>query len=208
MGRKIEENKRKKKKRKRKILIAIEGNKENKTEKTYFMNFEDRDAPYNISFATGDDTDPENLVKRLIKMAKDEDISQQYGDKMYCIFDTDTDERKNKNIIKAKKLAEENGVEIITSTPSVELWFLLHFEYTSGIMNNKKLIEKLKKYCPKYTKSYNIYNEIKENTELAIERAKRLEKEHIKRNNTIGTTDANPNTEIYKVVEELMNKKD
>ena len=39
-----------------------------------------------------------------------------------------------------------------------------------------------------------------------IIRAKKLEKYQLDNNKEIGTVEANPNTEIYKIVEELLNK--
>ena len=58
MGRRIEHNRkissdrvRKVRKQKNKILIAAEG--KNKTEKTYFSNFENGKKPYNITYASG-----------------------------------------------------------------------------------------------------------------------------------------------------------
>ena len=56
----------------------------------------------------------------------------------------------------------------------------------------------------KYTKSSNIYPDILPNMDSAIESAKRLEKHQIQGNRKIGTVEANPNTEIYKIVEYLL----
>ena len=52
------------------------------------------------------------------------------GDEAYCVFDTDSDFTKNNIIDKARRLALENNIKVITSTPSIEIWFLLHYEYT------------------------------------------------------------------------------
>ena len=50
----------------------------------------------------------------------------------FCVFDTDMDYNKNKIINKAKQYAKERNIKIITSTPCIELWFLLHYEYTTA----------------------------------------------------------------------------
>lgn len=55
-------------------------------------------------------------------------------------------------------------------------------------------------------KNVNLYSNIVENLESAIERAKRLESYQLNNNHIIGTVEANPNTEIYKIVERLMKK--
>ena len=75
MGRRIEHTRkissdrvRKRRYPKKTILIAVEGN--NKTEKTYFSNFENGKKSYNITYARGNNTDPLNLVRMLIKEVK------------------------------------------------------------------------------------------------------------------------------------------
>lgn len=55
-------------------------------------------------------------------------------------------------------------------------------------------------------KNVNIYPDIIENLDIAMERAKKLEKYQLDNNRRIGTVEANPNTELYKIVEYLINK--
>lgn len=211
MARGIEENRKisidrvkKHRYKKNNILIAVEG--KNKTEKIYFNNFEKNTKNYNIVYAKGNDTDPLKLVKSLVDEILKMDLDFSYGDKVYCVFDTDMDSNKNKIIKEAEKIAKENNIEIITSTPCVELWFLLHYDYTTAILSNEEVIKRLKKYYPKYEKNVNIYNEINDNVKVAVDRAKKLEKYQIDNNKQIGTVEANPNTEMYKVVEYLISK--
>lgn len=47
---------------------------------------------------------------------------------------------------------------------------------------------------------------IVEKIDLAIDCAKKLENYQINNNQRIGTVEANPNTEVYKIVEYLMKK--
>ncbi len=211
MGRRIERNRkisndrvRKVRKQKSKILIAAEG--KNKTEKIYFSNFEDGKKSYNITFARGNNTDPLKLVKMLIKEIDELKLDLQDDDAAFCIFDTDVDPIKNKIIEEAFQLAKKHNIKIITSSPSIELWFLLHYNYTTASMDNEKVIKKLKEYYPKYEKNINIYLDIVMEIDLAISRAKKLEKYQIENNQIIGTVEANPNTEVYKIVEYLMKK--
>ena len=211
MGRRIEQNRRissdrvrKIRKQKSKILIALEG--KNNTEKTYFSNFEDGTKSYNISYAKGNNTDPLNLVQMLIKQIENMGLDLQDDDMAYCIFDTDTNPDKNKIINEAIQLAKKNNIKIITSSPCVELWFLLHYDYTTSNMSNEEVIKRLKKFYPKYEKNVNIYPDIIKNLDKAIERAKKLEKYQLDNNRRIGTVEANPNTEFYKIVEYLIKK--
>ena len=211
MGRRVEHNRkisnvrvRKLRKPKSKVLIATEG--KNKTEKTYFSNFEDSKKSYNVTYARGNNTDPLKLVKMLIKEIAELRLDLQDDDVAYCIFDTDVDSNKNTIIEEAIQLAKKNNINIITSSPCIELWFLLHYDYTTANMNNEEVIRRLKKYYPKYKKNINIYPDIIEKIDLAINRAKKLEKYQINSKQRIGTVEANPNTEVYKIVEYLMKK--
>lgn len=193
---------RKLRKSKSKILIACEGN--NKTEKTYFNNFENRQNNYSISYTKGNNTDPLKLVKMLVKEINELELNLCEDDRAYLVFDTDMDINKNKMINDALRLARDNNIKVITSTPSIELWFLLHYEYTTSCMTNDEVIKKLKKYYPKYEKNVNIYPEIVSLINIAIDRAKKLEKYQLDNGKIIGMVDSNPNTEVYKIVEDLL----
>ncbi len=207
MARRIEQiqRNRKSKRTKENILFEFEG--KNKTEEIYFRNFQKRDNPYNLKFAYGNDTDPVNMVKSLICYMKKEDINIENDDKIYCIFDTDIDINKQKRIDEAIKLALENGIEIIISTPCFELWYRLHYSYTSKVyFSNKELINDLKSYIPNYEKNMNIYNVIEDKTNIAIENSKKLEREQLRGGREVSSINCNPYTSVYKPVEYIINR--
>ncbi len=189
-------------KSKRVVLVAYEG--ENKTEKNYFDNFLGRDKNYIIKSVPGNETDPINLVKQTIKKVKDLELDLSLDDKAFCIFDTDTKLEKNVQIEAAIKMSKKNNIIPIVSSPCVELWFLLHYEYTTAIVSSNEVIERLKRYYPKYEKNCNIYPDIKDKTNKAIDNSKKLEKYQKQNNRKLQTVEANPYTEIYKIVEELI----
>ena len=80
----------------------------------------------------------------------------------------------------------------------VTLWI-----YTANLSNNE-IIKRLKQYYPKYEKNINIYPDIEDKINTAIDRAKKLEEYQIKNNKQITAVEANPNTEMYKIVEYLI----
>ena len=208
MGRRIEHNRkissdrvRKVRKQKSKILIAAEG--KNKTEKIYFSNFENGKKPYNITYARGNNTDPLKLVKMLIKEIDNLKLDLQDDDIAYCIFDTDVDPNKNKIIEETIQLAKTHNIKIITSSPCFELWFLLHYEYTTASMNNEDVIKRLKSHYSKYSKNCNIYPVISSKTKIAYDSAKKLEKYQIDNSRNIKSVDANPHTDVYQIIDEL-----
>ena len=125
-------------------------------------------------------------------------------DKAYCIFDADMKPEKNIQIEAAIKLAKDNNIIPIVSAPCVELWFLLHYEYTTAMISSDDVIERLKRHYPKYEKNCNIYLDIKDKINTAIENSKKLEKYQKQNSKKLQTVEANPYTEMYKIVEELM----
>lgn len=207
MARRIEQIQRNRKNRRTKENILFEFEGKNKTEEIYFRNFQKRGNPYNIKFAYGHDTDPVGMIKSLISYMKKEDINTENADKIYCVFDADIDINKQKRIDEAIKLASENSIEIIISIPCFELWYRLHYSYTSKIyFSNKEIINDLKSYIPNYEKNMNIYNIIEDKTNIAIENSKKLEKEQIRDGKEIININCNPYTSVYKPVEYIINR--
>lgn len=184
------------------VVIACEGN--NKTEEIYFKNYNSRKCI--IRFSKGNSTDPVGIVKDLIKFIKNE-VGKETGDKYYAVFDTDVNKNLQKQIDEAKRLAEKNGVEIITSTPTFEFWYLLHFGYTTKSYNSsEEVVEELKSKINGYTKNMNTYPILKTNTTDAIINAKRVEKHHKDLGQVLDNENCIPYTGAYKVVEELIER--
>ncbi len=184
------------------IIIGCEG--KNKTEETYFRNFNSRKCI--IKFSKGNSTDPVGIVNDLIKFI-DTKIEREENDKYYAVFDTDVNKSSQTQIDEAKKLAEKNGVEIITSTPTFEFWYILHFLYTTKTYNSSEdVIEDMLDKIEGYTKNMNLYPVIKENTKFAIENAKKVEKYHINLGQELDNENCNPYTGAYKIVEELIKR--
>ena len=72
-------------------------------------------------------------------------------------------------------------------------------------MNNKEVINRLRKHYHVYDKNVDIYPNIYSNMSDAITNAKKLEKYQLENGKIIGNVEANPNTEICKLVLELLN---
>ena len=184
------------------VVIACEGN--NKTEETYFKNYNSRKCI--IRFSKGNNTDPVGIVKDLIKFIKNE-VGREAGDKYYAVFDTDVNKNLQNQIDEAKRLAEKNGVEIITSTPTFEFWYLLHFGYTTKSYNSsEEVVEELKTKINGYTKNINTYPILKASTADAITNAKRVEKHQTDLGQALDNENCIPYTGAYKVVEELIER--
>ena len=185
---------------KRIILIAYEG----KTEKEYFKNFESNDKNFTIIFAHDNHTDPMGMISILKNKMQENNIDPDQGDKIYCIFDTDTDPLKNKIIKEVYDLAQKYNIQIITSNPCIEFWFYLHYKYTTKYMSSEDAVKHIKKACPSYEKGKSIYKELEDKILFAIKNAKKLEKYQKENAKDIKLIEANPSTMIYKIVEELI----
>ena len=94
------------------IVIGCEG--KNKTEETYFKNYNSKKCM--IRFSKGNCTDPVGIVNDLVKFINNE-IGREKNDKYYAVFDTDINKDSQIQIDEAKNIAKENKIEIITSTP-------------------------------------------------------------------------------------------
>lgn len=187
---------------KRVILVSYEG--KNKTEDIYLGNYNGRSNNYVIRKVPGNDTDPINLVEHTLVKVKEESLDLTGDDRAFCMFDTDVKPTKNLQISEAIRLAIKNNIIPIVSAPCVEVWFLLHYRYsTAQYSSSEEVIDELKKYCAGYNKSYDIYPLIFGNTSKAISNAKKLEKFQLENGRKLQSVEANPYTEIYKIMEEI-----
>lgn len=69
------------------ILIGTEGS--NQTEKNYFTTFNQTQSEYKINVAKGNNTDPEGVIRDLLKTAKQEELDLKQGDILACFIDVD-----------------------------------------------------------------------------------------------------------------------
>ena len=167
--------------RKRASIILMQFEGKNKTEKYYFQNFNIRNKNYRIIFTKGHYTDPINMIENLLREVEKEGLSVEDGDKAFCVFDTDTDILKQQQIeIAYSKCAKNPIVEIIKSNPCFEIWFLLHFKFSTKMFNSSdEVINELKGFISEYEKNKDYYDSIIGNIETAILNAKRIEKHHL-----------------------------
>lgn len=209
---KSREQLRKKRKPNPTIIIICEGKD---TETTYFENFNSKYTKVDVRIIDksskgknkGRATDPESLVKKSIEiLAKDYDINEKDGDRVWCIFDVDINYNNNNaiqnkvtEISKAMILSKKNHIRLGISNPCFELWYLLHFEYTTANLKDYNDVKKrLDKHIKNYNKNKNVYDEIKPYLKEAINRAKKLKQYH----ENIGKTLPSAETDYLKLTAE------
>ena len=187
--------------RKKVIVVGTEGN--NKTEMLYLKELEKKQNRYHFIFAQGNETDPVKIVRNTAKRAEEEELTYKQGDHAVSIFDLDADEEKRIQLKAAKKEADKKHIELLTSNPSFEVWYLEHFGFTTKpFQNSEAVIRELKKRLPGYRKNHCDFEMLYPLTIFAIENCEKLDKYH--GDNQAADEFANPRTDIYKLIKGIM----
>ena len=201
MRKEYDPNKVKQRKRKPIIYIICEGKE---TEVLYFKHFRTRNCLVDIVPMTSKYTAAEHLVKNAKGLLSHADYFPKDGDQLWCVFDRD--DNTNEQLKAAGEHADKNGYKIAYSNPSFEYWYLLHFLKNNGYLKDSNaVIEQLKKKdrLEKYEKSTYVFDTLLPHQTEAIQRAKerveQLEKDKI----VVLSSDSNPVTTVYELVEYL-----
>ena len=178
-------------------LIVVEG----ETEQLYLeslkslMDYE-RKKQINIKIVKANAGNAKTFVQDAIKLKKKLELPN-----VYVVFDNDN----YKYIADAFALAEKNDIRIIYSNICFELWFLLHFKFTTSQFEKcNKLILQLKRHFPGYKKaSYKTYEKFNGIMTDAMENAKKLEDFHQKHSQRIPLWELNPYTNMHHLIKEV-----
>lgn len=202
---KIEQRKRGIVKRKRKSIVVIGCEGKNKTETIYLREFSSRECI--IKFSTGNHTDPIGMANDLVEFIRNIKVSKKDGDEVYLLIDTDVNQNKQNQIDIAKKICNHNKIKLITSTPTFEIWYILHYGYTTAPYQNSKQVKKdLKSKIEDYTESMNVYSILKNKLDNAMANAKKLEEFQRETYTDLNNEKCNPYTGVHEVVCELIKR--
>ncbi len=178
------------------IVICSEGGKKS-SEYYYFRNYSSRDL--RIQFSTGNSTDPKGMLEDLLKYINNEDIKSEENCKIFLVLDTDLNKNRIKEIEEITPECIKHNIEIITSTPTFEIWYLMHYRNNKLKFTTSKEVKKeLQNINGFYTESMNMYKLINDYTDKASIVAEHIEQEVIKNNEEL--LNANPHTSIYKIL--------
>ena len=162
----------------KKILIACEGKY---TEPLYFkaINRELRLPTVKVIVLPHDGTDPLSIINKVL--GKRQDIKREgtweKEDLAWAVFDGDEHiQRDPNNWHQAIQKAKKENIQLAITNPSIELWYLIHFQDHSANISQDKAEKRLNKHIPNYEKSRCYYPEQlnKIRTDKAIARAKDL----------------------------------
>lgn len=207
MVRKVDQKKRGKVSRKTKKIILIGAEGKNQTERKYFKAFNQVQSEYKIMAGKGNNTDPVGVVEDLLKSAKQEELDLKDGDILACFIDVDFKNGRDQELRAAMKLARQNNISVFLSNPCFEIWYLLHFRYSTKLYgSNEEVIKELSSYISDYSKSKDVYDVIENKIDQALLNTKRLESYHLE-NGTNDRLKKLPSTEAYKLIEMILEKR-
>lgn len=148
------------KERKPLIVICVEGEK-NSTEYNYFRHYSSRDL--RIKFSTGGNTDPKGMLEDLLKYIRNEDIASEDNCRIFLVLDTDLDERRISEIKEIEQECIDNNIEIVTSAPTFEIWYVMHYRNNRlKFQTSKEVKRELQNLNGTYTESMDMYQIIKD----------------------------------------------
>lgn len=167
-----------------KIIIATEG----PTEAVYFREIVsvERDRVRKVYIpASNIGSNPLSVVRAAIA-TKDEHVrkkSWMEGDEAYAVFDGDEhieggDRGRLDRYYQALDLANGNNIKIVITNPSIEFWYLLHFEYTASPVHRDDALRRVESLIPGYVKGDKFYgtyrNHLQPLLDTAIANARKL----------------------------------
>lgn len=181
------------------IVICSEGGKKS-SEYYYFRNYSNRNL--RIQFSTGNSTDPKGMLEDLIKYINNEDIVSEDNSRIFLVLDTDLCKRRINEIKEISSDCAKYKIEIITSAPTFEIWYILHYRNNKlKFQSSKEVKKELEIINGMYNESMNMYQIIKENTKKAKVNAKHLEESIVKNKEEL--FESNPHTSIYKILDAI-----
>ena len=181
------------------IVICSEGGKKS-SEYYYFRNHTNRDL--RIQFSTGNSTDPKGMLDDLLKYIRNEDITSEDNCRIFLVLDTDLDERRISEIKKIEQECIDNNIEIVTSAPTFEIWYLMHYRNNKlKFQTSKEVKRELQNINGTYTESMDMYKIIKDSTDNARSAAQAFEQQVIR--NKEDLLSSNPHTSIYKILDAI-----
>lgn len=187
------------------VYLICEGTE---TEIRYFKKFRSRGCRIDIIPLASQYKSADQLVKKAKATIGTNDYYPDEGDIVWCVFDRD--DNTNDMLTKAKQVARKEGYRIAFSNPCFEVWFLYHYaNQGTEIADCDAAIRLLKQKgrLEQYEKNKDVYEQLKELQEIAIQRAeKRVKDLEAERVEAI-SRQSNPVTTVAELVQYLNSKK-
>ena len=181
------------------IVICVEGEK-NSSEYNYFRHYSSRNL--RIKFSTGGNTDPKGMLEDLLKYIHNEDIRGEDNCRIFLVLDTDLDTKRINEIKEIEQKCIDNNIEIVTSAPTFEIWYVMHYRSNKlKFQTSKEVKKELQNLIGIYTENMDMYKIIKDMVDNARNTAKSIEQQIIR--NSEDLLNSNPHTSIYKILDTI-----
>ena len=182
------------------IVICSEGGKKS-SEYYYFRNFSSRNL--RIQFSTGNSTDPKGMLHDLLKYIDNEDIISEDNCRIFLVLDTDLNERRITEINEIEQECVKHNIEIITSAPTFEIWYVMHYRSDKLYFPTSKDVKKeLQILNGSYIETMNMYKIINGREQNAKKVAQSLEQNIIKNGDDL--LFSNPHTNVYRIIDAIV----
>ena len=150
------------------------------------------------------------MVDDLINYMHNIDAKSEDYIRTFLVLDTDLSEKRISEIKEIEQKCKDNNIEIITSAPTFEIWFLMHFRNNKlRFQTSKDVKRELEKVNGTYSETMDMYNRIKNQTDDARSTAQSIEQQIIKDGEDL--LKSNPHSSVYKIldaIDEFNNLKD
>lgn len=184
---------------KRDLLVFVEG----KVTEEEYLNFYRRRHRRTVNveipkFRGG----PLQLVEHAIdaKRRNERDAKRGRGrahDEVWCVFDVD----EHPNLNQAISLARDHEIKLAISSPCLELWFLLHFEYQTAHLDHTQAQASAKQHLGgDKSLSRTALEALDERYDTARDRAQKLDAKH---HGDGSRSHASPSSGIWKLVDSI-----
>jgi hypothetical protein len=179
------------------IIIVSQGGQ---TEPKYFDHFKKKDGNFVLKIQPTSGLDPISLMRHARNLKK-EVYDFGRNDRIYCVYDVDCSPEKQ--LVDAQGIASKNNIKICVSNPCFEIWYLLHYKYTTSSLNSYNDVRReLLRYISDYDKNKDVFGGLQPLQPKAISHAKLLEQQH-KRDEIESIRGQKPSTQIYALIEYL-----
>ncbi len=179
------------------IIIVSQGKQ---TEPKYFNHFNKKDSHFILKVEPTNGLDPISLMNHA-KYLKEEFYHLGRNDRIYCVYDVNSSPEKQ--LGDAQKEASKNNVKVCVSNPCFEVWYLLHYRYTTACLNTYDDVKReLLSHISNYEKNKDVFDELCPLQAKAISHAKLLEQHH-QREEVVSICRRRPSTQIHILVEYL-----
>lgn len=183
------------------VLIIAEGR--NVTETLYFKQFQKQHANYNIRIIMpGSFTDPAGMHRKLEEYWDHKGLSAENGDLGFVVLDLDCNDDKGKLIEKLENNAK--NTRFIVSNPCFEVWYLLHFRYSTHIFTNgNEVVRELKNHIAAYEKNMDVSEILEDKMDTALVNAERLTAYFEEMGYKWPSNECNPRTDVPVLIDTI-----